>query len=79
MLITTGVGLGKEKTLKGLIVPVGADLQPVGPTFSVPSGDAFVTEGRLTALADGRLVASANPHNGEEGARDQRAHVYRAT
>lgn len=117
VLITTGIGLGKDKKLKGLIiprdtlalpkelidipvkplesdgadaeftapelvtdakgqmwlsyvegpkdkgrlrvVPVGADLQPMGRPFSVPSGDGFVTEGRLTALTDGRLVASA--------------------
>ncbi len=116
-MILSGVGLGKEKTLKGLVIPrdtlklpekftdiavkpmdpsgdsgtqftapelvtdgkgqlwlayvegpkekghlriapVGADLQPTGRSFPVTAGDAFATEVRLHALADGGIAAA---------------------
>lgn len=125
VVILSGVGLGKEKTLKGLVIPrdtlklpekftdvgikpmdasgdsgtqftapelvtdgkgqlwlayvegpkekghlriapVGADLQPTGRSFPVTTGDAFATEVRLHALADGGIAAAYIRTNGKK-------------
>lgn len=40
------------------IAPVGTDLQPTGRSFPITSGDSYVSEARLHALEDGRLVVA---------------------
>jgi hypothetical protein len=38
------------------MTPLGVDLQPIGRTFSITSGDIHASEARLVALSGGKLV-----------------------
>lgn len=40
------------------IVPVGKDMQPIGRSFPITSGDQYVSEARLAPLEDGRFTVA---------------------